>query len=117
MAETNRKETKKQRHRDIGRKTGMNNTQKQRQTEGEKQETGPQRQKRSESGNSQRRREGDTEASGYRTENIRPGWDVLKDSTAVLLQRSHDPVINPDGFLYKRETFLEYILHQKISGR
>lgn len=62
-------------------------------------------------------KEEDTEASGYRTENIRPGWDVLKDSTAVLLQRSHDPVINPDGFLYKREIFLEYILHQKISGR
>lgn len=63
MAETNRKETKKQRHRDIGRKTGMNNTQKQRQTEGEKQETGPQRQKRSESGNSQRRREGNSRDS------------------------------------------------------
>lgn len=39
------------------------------------------------------------------------------DSTAVPLQRCHDPVINLDGFLYKRETLLEYILHQKISGR
>lgn len=61
-------------------------------------------------------KEEDTEASGYRTENIRLGWDVLKDSTSVCLQRCHDSVINPDGFLCKRETLLEYILHQ-ISGR
>lgn len=50
--ETNRREIKKQRHRYIGRKTEMKDIQRQRQTEGEKQETGAQRQKGSQSDNS-----------------------------------------------------------------
>jgi nitric oxide synthase-interacting protein len=57
----------------------------------------------------------DAKVSGYGSQALRLGKDSMKDfdCCCLTLQPCREPVITPQGFLYDKESILEYILHQK----
>lgn len=57
----------------------------------------------------------DAEASGYGTERQRLGKDSIKnfDCCCLTLQRCRNPVISPDGYLFDKESILEYVITKK----
>ncbi|NP_001084604.1 nitric oxide synthase-interacting protein [Xenopus laevis] len=57
----------------------------------------------------------DTVASGYGTQTVRLSKDAVKDfdCCCLSLQPCKDPVVTSDGYIYEKESILEYILHQK----
>lgn len=60
-------------------------------------------------------RQKDTKASGYGSQSARFGRDSIKDfdCCCLSLQPCRNPVLTPDGFLYDKESILEYIIQQK----
>lgn len=60
-------------------------------------------------------RQRDTKASGYGSKSARFGKDSIKDfdCCCLTLQPCRNPVVTPDGFLYDKESILEYIIQQK----
>ncbi|CAG2104618.1 unnamed protein product, partial [Medioppia subpectinata] len=60
-------------------------------------------------------RQRDAGTSGYGTQRLRLSKDAIKDFDAcnLTLQPARHPVLTPEGFLYDKESILEYIIHQK----
>jgi len=60
-------------------------------------------------------RQRDTNTSGYGTQRQRLAKESIKDFDAcnLTLQPCRHPVITPDGYMYDKESILEYIIHQK----
>ncbi|KAK3103313.1 hypothetical protein FSP39_018416 [Pinctada imbricata] len=60
-------------------------------------------------------RQRDTKASGYGSKSARLGKDSMKDfdCCCLTLQPCRDPVVTQEGYLYDKESILEYILKQK----
>ena len=57
----------------------------------------------------------DTKASGYGSKSARFGKDSIKDfdCCCLTLQPCRNPVVTPEGFLFDKESVLEYIIQQK----
>lgn len=57
----------------------------------------------------------DAQASGYGTENQRIGKESVRDfdCCCLSLQPCRNPVITPDGYLYDKESILEYVIAKK----
>lgn len=57
----------------------------------------------------------DTKASGYGSKSARFGKDSIKDfdCCCLTLQPCRNPVVTPEGFLFDKESILEYIIQQK----
>ena len=57
----------------------------------------------------------DSISGGYGLQKIRMSKDSMNEFNAccLTLQPCVNPVVTPDGFLYERESILEYIFHQK----
>ncbi|KAK7076894.1 hypothetical protein SK128_002408 [Halocaridina rubra] len=57
----------------------------------------------------------DAKVSGYGSLNVRYGKDGVKDfdCCSLSLHPCRDPVITPDGYLFDRESILEYIITKK----
>ncbi|CAG2116482.1 unnamed protein product [Medioppia subpectinata] len=60
-------------------------------------------------------RQRDAGTSGYGTQRLRLSKDAIKDFDAcnLTLQPARHPVLTPEGFLYDKESIIEYIIHQK----
>ncbi|KAI7697944.1 hypothetical protein SSS_00397 [Sarcoptes scabiei] len=62
-------------------------------------------------------RQRDTKQGSYGTQHHRLSKDSVKDFNAcnLSLQACRNPVITPEGFLYDKESILEYIIKQKAK--
>lgn len=60
----------------------------------------------------------DTQTCGYGTQKMRLGKDAVKDfdCCCLSLQPCRNPVITPDGYLYDKESILEYIIRHKAEN-
>lgn len=60
----------------------------------------------------------DTQTCGYGTQKMRLGKDAVKDfdCCCLSLQPCRNPVVTPDGYLYDKESILEYIVRHKAEN-